>query len=407
MAMTHPRVLSVLLFALSAAPAIAQDAPPSVQDFRLEPPPKPTVDPRLQGPGLTPAPAPLPTRRPSAPTAGPPPAATPAPTPAPPPAPAARPTAGAAPTPRPSPAPAARPTPRATPPATVAAPTPRARAVPPTVDTAPDGSAVVQAPPAAVAPPVDAVPAPATASPRARPAAPLAEEGSRWPLVLFALAGLMVAGAVALAVTRRRRGTPERRKTREPRAEPAVPPARPQPMPAPTLTAMPTPAPPAEPLVLTFEPLEARATALGSSLKCRLTVTNVGDATATGLTLDLTMAGAGPEGDARLARFAADGSGQPPLALPDLPPGESHTVDRSLRVGARDFRPIQLADRAIFVPLVGLDLTGRIAGEPVRATAAHIVGRTPREGTRMGPFRVDQGPRHYRELGQRPHALAG
>ncbi len=394
----RPVLFLLPVLASAAAPAAAQDAPPSVRDFKLEPAPKPAVDPRLQGPGLTPKPAPLPTERPPA---------------APPPQ---RPTASdqaapsaAAPPPAPparsAPSPASRDTiPRTGPRAGRDSAPAAERPVPPSRSERTNAVPAPAPAPEPSEPSAQALPSSATATPPPR-AEPLPDgETSRGPLALFALAGLLGLGALLLVARRRR---PARRASARVAEPEAAVPARPEP-PVPPPAAIPAaPAAPLTPLVLVFEPLEARATALGSSLKCRLTVTNAGPAPATDLSLDLTMAGAGPEGDAQLRHFAVEGSGRPRLDLPDLPPGESRTIERSLRVGARDFRPIQLADRAIFVPLVGVDLAGTVAGGTVRVTGAHVVGRAPKQGTKMGPFRVDQGPRHYRELGQRPHALAG
>ncbi len=411
------RGLRLLLLLMLASPVAAQDAPPSLPDFKLEPAPKPRVDPRLQGPGLTPRPTPLPAERASErPLATPPPQRPPVATPAPvqsnPPR--------AAPV-LPARRPATRPDVRAevrprsqTP--TVEVDRPRLPPVPappeverttpvPQVTSAPDAVPPV----AETTPPPFAAPAP---EPDSTAALPLGEP-SRWPLLLFALAGLGVLGAASIAWRRRgsrRRGRGDQRLGR-------VPPEAVTPAAAPKPTQRPTPRPlpmapvrsptPTGPLGLAFAPLEARATALGASLRYRLTVTNQATSPATGLSLATAMAGAGPDGDAELARFRDEAPGAERVPLPDLAPGESHSVERSLRVGARDFRPIQLADRAIFVPLVGLDVSATVAGEPVRITEAHLVGRSAAPGAKMGPFRIDQGPRHYRELDGRPHALAG
>lgn len=391
---------------LLASPLSAQEAPPSVQDFKLEPAPKPAVDPRLQGPGLTPRPTPLPSQR----TPSGPPPQRPSATDQAAPAPATpRPRAAetdTAPASRPRPAPSARP-----------APPPAARSDRP-ARTAPSAAEPENLP---AADPGEPQPLPetdtalqpqATAAPTPQPTAdaPLPTgEPSRWPLLLFALAGVAVLGAASVAWRRRSRRGPALRRPLASQPVPSdvtpVPPAAP-PARKPS-AALPSATETGEPLTVAFEPLDARATALGTTLNCRMTLTNHGVVTATGLSLGLAMAGAGPEGDAQLAHWLADGSGDGRVALDDLAPGESRTVERSLRVGARDFRPIQLADRAIFVPLVGVDLTGALGDETVRVSAAHVVGRSPKAGGKMGPFRVDQGPRHYRELGQRPHALAG
>lgn len=402
---TMPTPLRLLLPLLIAA------APPSVSDYRLEPAPKPRIDPRVQGPGLRPAPTPLPRDR----------AVTPAPprvapseprvvpvvpsertTVVPPTAPAAQP-------PRSAPVPrAARPSVTASPRPAPIEPAAPALTTPSDPVPAPELDEQVPNAPVAATPDVRAPVAEPTIDGTASPAASANDAGrtSWWPLLLLGLAGAIVALALALAL-RRRSGTraPVRRAV-DATPEPAVTEPTIHPAAIPVRPVAAEPVAEAGQLSIALQPLEARANALGSTLKARITVANTGDRALTDLTLDVMMAGAGEVGDAELARFAADGSGGARTPLPDLMPDESHSVERSLRVGARDFRPIQLADRAIFVPLVGLTVDARAEGQPVRVTRALVVGRSAAPGAKMGPFRVDQGPRHYRELDGRPHALA-
>ena len=416
------RPVFLLLLASAAAPAAAQDAPPSVNDFKLPPPSQPRIDPRLQGPALRPAPVPLPTEQPTAapprqrPSIAQPNAPTSAPTSetqssarrtAPDRTPSTAP--GRVPTIRP----AARPTtreqvrPGAIPTGEIAPPVP---SQPPAFEPAPTmsgGDAAAQTPTTPTVAP--------TGSSQSLPAG----ERSVWPLVLLGLAVLMALGAVLVAL---RRGRRSERRPAEPRAPTAAtPPAPPVPAPVPTPrvkpVAAPAPAPltnaahdPADgamadgPLRLLFEPMEAHATPFGTTLKARITVANAGDAPITDAALRLAIAGAGPEGDAKMRVMLAGGAEGIAEPLADLAPGEVRTLDRSLRVGAREFRPIQLADRTIFVPQVAFDLTGQSAGAPVRLSGACLVGRRPTQtGAKMGPFRLDLGPRHYRDLMQRPH----
>ena len=388
--MVMPRALLLALTLLWSVAAVA--SPPPLSEFKLEPKSAPRVDPKLQGPGLTPAPTPLPRERATVPTPA------PAEPPPPSPTPEARESARTAPAPTRT-APARVPARVAAPSARVAptgeAPGPAVeRAAPPAVfdEAAPGEPTVVERPP--VAKPVPVVES------VVRPD----QRGSVWPLVLFGLAGLIVLLALGLALRRRRAAKPAARRPQPARLPVA---AEPEPVAAP----VPLPEPPAstptlQPLALSFHPLEGRTNALGSNLKARVTVTNTGAAPATGLSLDLMMAGAGEVGDAELARFQADGSGQPRLDLPDLAPGEIHSVERTLRVGARDFRPIQLADRAIFVPLVGLDLTATVAGEPVRVTAAHVVGRSAQGRRQDGAVPRRRRPAPLSRA-RRPPARAG
>ncbi|HSG34982.1 MAG TPA: hypothetical protein VLA37_10635 [Sphingomonadaceae bacterium] len=82
-----------------------------------------------------------------------------------------------------------------------------------------------------------------------------------------------------------------------------------------------------------------------------------------------------------------------------LPARESVQVSGEFRLPFTRIRPIRKGDAALFVPLARLRANAGEAGTIVQTA---LVGqRSTRPGARLQPFRLDLGPRVYREVTQR------
>lgn len=378
------RAAAILLSGLAAAgaPALAQNetsntiGPPQLKDFslpgqRTTPPATPAPAPGVQGPAA----------QPRTPPAATPPAA----------APAERPAATRA-EPRP------------------AAPSARTEPVPadPATDPAPVDAAPRPAPPAAtVAPPIAE---PQATPPRPEVSAPApveaGPEGRSW-LWPAAGAALLLALA-AFVLLRRRRSEAEREQARDSAretiggmlvaAEPAKAP-EPAPRPSPAPEAPPAPRPWIE---LDIAPDRAAATDSEAYVHYSLTLANRGDADARNIRIDPRLFNAGAEGE-MMAFFQGpihELSGSPHIVIP---PGGSLKLTGQVAMPKADLKEIELAGRRIFVPMVAINVAYDWAGGGTgRTSRSWLVGReaqTPSE--KMGPFRLDLGPRIYRSVGRR------
>jgi hypothetical protein len=375
------RAAAFILFGLAAAgaPALAQNetsntiGPPQLKDFSL--------------PGQRTTP---PAATPPAPAATPPPAATTPPRDAPAPAPPAardRPAASAT-------APATR---RDTAPAT-AAPAPEPAVAAPAADAAgpPPGETAAPLPQ-----PPEAAPSPTAPEPRGA--------GWIWPAAGGAIA-LLVA---ALLLLRRRRAAAER----EPARDTALgelgaalpgggrPGAEAEPVPA----AEPRPEAPEAPrpwLELDIVPERAAATDAEAIVHYALTVTNRGDAEARNIRIDPRLFNAGAEGD--MAAFFQgpihERSGSPQIGIP---PGGTLRLNGQVAMPKAELEEIEVAGRRIFVPMVAINVAYDWAGGgPGRTSRSWLVGREAEPASaKMGPFRLDLGPRIYRSVGRREARL--
>lgn len=361
-----------LLLAAWAAGAAAQDTntvgPPQLRDFTL--PGRRTTPPAQ----VQPQPAPPPAA--TTPAPAPPPRAT-APTPAPERARASRVQRRVPPKPAPAPAGPAR--------APAPAPTGAAPAPAPVVPVATPAPPPVAAPPAAPAP---EAPAPAPV--------PSGLPGWLWPIAALLL--LAAAAAAALVLLRRRRREPPQSLThsfatwREEPEPAAPPPAPPPPPPAPTKRPR---------LEVDIRPDRAQSTDEGAFVHYGLTLTNTGDAPAGNIRIDGRMFNASADGvvDSFFDAPIHEVSGSPHVFIA---PGESIALDGQIGMPRDELQPIEVQGRVIFVPLVAINVAYDWEGGSGRTSTSWVVGRQPSTpAAKMGAFRLDLGPRIYRQLDRR------
>jgi hypothetical protein len=388
------RLLAFAAASLLACPAAAQD---SLGDFQLRP--GPTNTPQPQGPvtegvprpRAAPTPTPTPTPAP-VPTIAPPVAVTPVPVPVP----------AATPVPTRSPAPStpvARPTtqPVAAPPQNAAVPAPQ-----PTLPAAsPSAVPVLPLPPASSAPPPITQPS----------GAPVAAQGggTHWWLWLAGLVVLVAAGAAAFVFARTRRATegplevPEIERPRVPAnamtasslaAASGLVPAAPS-------AFAPAPAPDDEGLSLALEARQLSLTLTAAALAYRVTITNNGKRRLTGVTVagDMISAHSSLSEDEQRANAASELL--PVHEIESLAAGETTQVSGEFRLPFTRIRPIRKGKAALFVPLARLKVNSGDGNAGTVLLTALVGQRSRQPGAGLQPFRLDFGPRIYREVTQR------
>jgi hypothetical protein len=259
---------------------------------------------------------------------------------------------------------------------------------------------------AAPSPQADSPPSPLPEAAGPAPAVPEPESaGWLWP----AAGGALVLLVAALLLLRRRRARDEHERDRNAARDSlgAALVAAPKPPPAPVPA--PVPAPPAEPrpwLELDIVPERAAATDAEAVVHYALTVTNQGEAEARNIRIDPRLFNAGAEGD--LAAFLQgpihEQSGSPQVVIA---PGGSLKLNGQVAMPKAELQEIEMAGRRIFVPMVAINVAYDWAGGGSgRTSRSWLVGReaeTPQ--AKMGPFRLDLGPRIYRSVGRREAKL--
>lgn len=172
--------------------------------------------------------------------------------------------------------------------------------------------------------------------------------------------------------------------------------------------AVPVVADPRPHLQIMFVPAAASATDAQASVEFTLTVSNIGDAPARRVRMEARMLAMGQDHDAALAAFFAAPLERPIPVAAEIPPGVHADLRAQVSLPRSAVVPIQVKDRTLFVPLVAFNvLYDHEDGHAGQVATSYVVGRETRPpAAKMAPFRLDQGPRIYREVGQREHGRA-
>ncbi len=297
------------------------------------------------------------------------------------------------------PAPAARPQTQ-TPAPTQRAPDPaRTQPAQPTTEVAPQTvqpQAAQPQPQAAQPQPEQPLITPIPVETEPAPPAAAAPAGTNWwlyaiPLILVGLAG-------AAWLRRRRRSEEDEAEPLELAvAAPAAPPApRPDPVPRPWLE-------------LELKTERASFTDAEAVIVFELSISNSGGSLARNLRIDVKMFNAGREQDKEIgAFFRTAGRESTKLNLPGIAANSTGIIRGEVAMPMEEMRAVQLDGRMLFIPVVAVnalyDWDGGRTGHTARS---YVVGRELEQSAdKMGAFRVDQGPRIWRTIGQRPHKLA-
>jgi hypothetical protein len=226
-----------------------------------------------------------------------------------------------------------------------------------------------------------------------------------------------------LALRRRRGGEAEEAEVEAPAVAEEAPPRRAETLPPPPVRAakpalkLPpkvraVPAAPPEPvgprarLEVDFIPARASATDDAAVVEFELVLKNVGDAPAANIRIDSRMfnASATKEMAGFLKKPIHEQSGSPHV---QIAPGDELRLKSEMGMPKEELQEILMQGQRLFVPAVatvvawdwGTDGRGRVA-------LSWLVGReTENRTAKMGAFRLDLGPRIYRQVGVRPLKL--
>ncbi|MDQ8757901.1 hypothetical protein RCO27_16870 [Sphingosinicella sp. LHD-64] len=250
--------------------------------------------------------------------------------------------------------------------------------VPPTNEPAP--------PPAEAPAPIPSLPAPAR---------PAEESGAPWWLYALPVALLALIGAAVTFRRRRRAGEEGWAEEAAPVAAAAPPPPRLEPGERPWIE-------------LDLKTDRASFTATEASIQFQLEIRNAGKTTARNVRIDVKMFNAGAEQDKEIgAFFRTAGRQSTKLSLPGIATGASGTIRGEVAMTLEEMRAVRLNDRMLFIPVVAVNALYDCGdGRTGQSSKSYVVGRELQQQTdKMGAFRVDQGPRIWRTVGQRPHKL--
>jgi hypothetical protein len=257
--------------------------------------------------------------------------------------------------------------------------------------------------------------APASQATEADPVQPaqsdqVADQGSWiWPGIV---GGLIALALLAFLVWRRRQNTapvlagaavsvPDKEVTPEP-INPPPPVAATRPSPPPTLPQQP-------PRVLSdvsvqFVPEKATISFTSLTVKGQLQIANDGKALAHEMQLRAVLLSASNQQQQAIDSFFANPAQVEPTALGDARPGERLGLALELSVPLSEMQSFPLGEQRLLVPILIATLSySDDKGVAHDARLACMIGHEAQPPQpKMGPLRLDKGPRSFAPLGQRP-----
>ena len=140
-----------------------------------------------------------------------------------------------------------------------------------------------------------------------------------------------------------------------------------------------------------------------------LDLANVGEGPARNVRIDVKLFNAGAEQDKEIgAFFRTAGRESARVTLPGIEPGISGTIRGEVSIPREEMKALRLDERLLYIPVIAVNvLYDHGEGRTGQTSKSYVVGRELQQPSeKMGAFRVDQGPRVWRTIGQRQHKLA-
>jgi hypothetical protein len=155
------------------------------------------------------------------------------------------------------------------------------------------------------------------------------------------------------------------------------------------------------------------STSAESLVQFELEIANTGPAPARNLRIDVKMFNAGEQQDQEIgAFFTTAGRESTKCSLPGIRAGQTGQIRGEVTMSREDMRAVVLDNRYLFIPVIAVNaLYDYGDGQTGQTSKSYVVGReleqpAGEKSEKMGAFRVDQGPRVWRTVGQRQHRLA-
>lgn len=191
-------------------------------------------------------------------------------------------------------------------------------------------------------------------------------------------------------------------------APPAAPPVRTPPRPP----AAPPPQPRSTGIVSTrlrpwleieFVPVRAVVDEQKAAIQFELSVFNSGSVPARDVLIEGCMFNAGPAQDQQIRTFFDNPVAQGER-IPVIPPLQRAAVRTAVVLPREQVRAIEMEGRQLFVPLVAFNALYAWSRGEGQSSTSYLVGKDT-NSEKLAPFRLDLGPRMFRHLGFREHAL--
>ena len=156
-------------------------------------------------------------------------------------------------------------------------------------------------------------------------------------------------------------------------------------------------------LEIEFTPQRGVVDDAKAAVAFEVSVLNSGSVPARDIHLEASLFNAGPMQDQQIRLFF-----QNPVAkgdkIPVIPPFKRITVNTAVFLARDQVKPIEMEGRTLFVPMIAFNALYGWSGGKGQTSASYLVGKKT-SGDKLAPFRLDLGPRVFRNLEARVHEL--
>ena len=156
-------------------------------------------------------------------------------------------------------------------------------------------------------------------------------------------------------------------------------------------------------LEIEFNPVRAVVDEEKAAIQFELSVFNSGSAPASSVLVEACMINAGPTQDQQIRSFFEN-----PVAkgerIPIIAPMQRVGLKTAVLLPRDQVRTIEIEGRQLFVPLVAFNALYAWSRGEGQSSVSYLVGKQTK-GEKLAPFRLDLGPRMFRNLAAREHQL--
>jgi hypothetical protein len=119
--------------------------------------------------------------------------------------------------------------------------------------------------------------------------------------------------------------------------------------------------------------------------------------------LEASLFNAGPMQDQQIKLFFDN-----PVAkgdrIPMIPPMQRVNISTAVFLPREQVRPIEVEGRQLFVPMIAFNVLYGWTSGTGQTSTSYLIGKST-GGDKLAPFRVDLGPRVFRNLDAREHEV--
>jgi hypothetical protein len=125
---------------------------------------------------------------------------------------------------------------------------------------------------------------------------------------------------------------------------------------------------------------------------------NSGSQPARAVRVDVALFNAGADQDEQIGEFIANpvGAGE----SIDIPPLKRVGINARVAIARTEVKAYEIAGRQVFLPVIGFNALYGAGASQGQTSVTYLLGRDTK-GEKMGPFRMDTGPRIFRGVGAR------